>query len=204
MFASARVTPARAPTAWRRLRRSPRPRSGRDRAPTLPGSPSGRRRPARAPRRCRSQLVERLRARGECDDLEVRVRVDDLERLPPDRAGGPEQRDPLEIGGHESKANRRCVQNKLRSPHRALAAPLRRRREPVRRAVSARRGRTARQSSSSSTAVTGRRLRLLVDDGALRGPRRQGSPPGTSSTGVSGTAAAGPRRSPTSPQESTC
>ncbi len=28
------------------------------------------------------------------------MRIDDLERLPPDRAGGTEQRDPLEIGGH--------------------------------------------------------------------------------------------------------
>ena len=48
----------------------------------------------------RGELVQRLRARCERDDLQIRVCVDDLERLPSDRASGPEQRDPLEIGGH--------------------------------------------------------------------------------------------------------
>jgi acetyl esterase/lipase len=35
--------------------------------------------------------------------------IHDLERLPPDGAGGPEQRDPLDAGGHSRKANCRGV-----------------------------------------------------------------------------------------------
>src|SRR5205085_11358008 len=37
----------------------------------------------------RRQPVDRLRAGGSRDELELGMRVDDLERLPPDRAGGP-------------------------------------------------------------------------------------------------------------------
>ncbi len=31
------------------------------------------------------------------------MRIDDLQRLPPDRASGPEQRDPLDVGGHPQR-----------------------------------------------------------------------------------------------------
>ena len=43
----------------------------------------------------RREPVDRLRARGRSDELELRVRVDDLERLPADRAGGAQEGDPL-------------------------------------------------------------------------------------------------------------
>ena len=74
----------------------------------------------------RCELVEWLRAGCERDDHEIGMRSDDLQRLPPDRAGGPEQRDPSNIGWPPGKANRRRVQKALRSRDRPLAAPLRR------------------------------------------------------------------------------
>src|SRR5256714_586201 len=42
----------------------------------------------------RREPVDRLRPRRGGDELELRMGLDDLERLPADRAGGPEERDP--------------------------------------------------------------------------------------------------------------
>ena len=153
----------------------------------------------------RGERVERLRARAERDDLEVRMGIDDLERLPPDRAGGPEQRDPLEVGGHAAKANRPCVQKALRSRHRALAAPLRGRPEPARRAVPSRRRRAARGGRRHPRRLLEGALRPLVDDAdSARTSPPVGSPRGISSTDASGTAAGGRRPSRTSRPASTC
>src|SRR6266576_256220 len=48
--------------------------------------------------RQRGQPVDRLEARGCSAELELRTRVDDLQRLAPDRACGAEKRDPLHPG----------------------------------------------------------------------------------------------------------
>ena len=71
----------------------------------------------------RREIAQWLRAGGEGDELEIRVRIDDLERLPPDRARGPEQRDPLEVVGHV----RRLVIHVFRGRYaRAIARSLHR------------------------------------------------------------------------------
>ena len=44
--------------------------------------------------RVRREPVDRLRPGRAGDELEAGVRVDDLERLPADRAGGTQERDP--------------------------------------------------------------------------------------------------------------
>ena len=45
---------------------------------------------------CGGELVERLHTGRESADLEIRMGIHDLERLPADRAGRAEQRDPLD------------------------------------------------------------------------------------------------------------
>ena len=47
--------------------------------------------------RQRREPVDRLRARGGGDELELGVRVDDLERLAADRAGGAEEGDAFHL-----------------------------------------------------------------------------------------------------------
>ena len=80
-----------------------RPRSARDRAPRLPGSWSGHRRLGCVEPHGGLRDPPAAASRSECDDLEVRVGIDDLQRLPTDRTGGPEQRDPSDVGGHRGR-----------------------------------------------------------------------------------------------------
>ncbi len=81
---------ARAPRASRADRRTRRRRSGRCRAPLRSSSST------RSPPTCvrgASPSIDRD-ARGRGDELETRVRRDDLDRLSTDRPGGPEQGNP--------------------------------------------------------------------------------------------------------------
>ena len=117
------------------------------------------------------EVVERLRARRERADREIRMRIHDLERLPPDGAGGPEQRNPPDAGGHGRRLTGFVFRERYARPHRALGAPVRDGRQPVRRAVPSERHRAARGRRRDPRRLLAGSVRPLAHDRALRGPR---------------------------------